>query len=241
MVQNDIKAYTGSSFSWRIVILFVLLGTILSQFLSFIAIKSGILFTSFLETYHIDQVNAFLSIYCISSFLSGILVLLYCRSKKISLKEIGLQGKITFQMCLSSLFFVVVGVLLYSFFEDVLHMQMYWSANQSYSVIPSSVTDIILLVFCTGILVPIGEDIVFRGLLLSKLNSRYSEISSLFIASFIFAIVHLPFYGPGLTLYMFFWTCISCTLFFKYQSLYPCMLFHILNNILAYIILPLLF
>jgi len=84
------------------------------------------------------------------------------------------------------------------------------------------------------------EEIIFRGYVLTVfLQKGCKTFIALLLSAFVFASIHYAF-GPGLMLYILFWTFIPSLLYLKFKSLYPAMLMHSLNNLLVYIILPLL-
>jgi len=86
----------------------------------------------------------------------------------------------------------------------------------------------------------LGEDSIFRGFLLSMFRERFSLLWAVIFSVFLFTIIHIPI-GPGITFYIIPWGFMSCYLFIKFESVYPCFLFHGLNNLVAYIVLPILF
>lgn len=234
-----------SEIGWGELFLYLLSGTILSQISKFILVGNNNILSNIIKNWGIGETNFHLLIYCLSVFVSAIIIVSILRRRGIDKKDIGFQGKITVRMVLICILCVIIGVFLYSLIELVVNyfgFGMYWGdTSRSYSVMPKSTIDIIVLVVSTMILTPIGEDTIFRGVLINFLCSRFNKMTSIIISAIFFALIHIPFYGPGLTIYMFFWTMISCMLFLKYRSLYPCMIFHILNNLLAYVVFPMVF
>jgi len=230
---------------WKELLFYLLLGTFLSQIIRFLLLEMNSFMPNIITEFRIGKTNFSLTIYCVSASLATMFILFLLKRKGISIKDVGYQGKITIEMIAHSIFGVIVGVFLYSIIDLLsksLGFGMYWGdISKSYSVIPGSIIDIVLLVLSTVVLAPLAEDTVFRGVLLNFLNNRFTKIKSVVIAAILFAVIHIPFYGPGLTIYMFFWTLISCMLFQKYQSIYPCFIFHSINNLLAYIIFPSVF
>jgi membrane protease YdiL (CAAX protease family) len=92
------------------------------------------------------------------------------------------------------------------------------------------------------LLVPLTEDIIFRGFLLSVLCQR---IRSLWLVGFVgvlmFAIIHVPYFGWTGAIFLLLWIPLSVLLFFGRESIYPPYVMHVLNNLFAYVAVPLLF
>ena len=92
-----------------------------------------------------------------------------------------------------------------------------------------------------AVLVPMAEEVLFRGFLLSHLRGRFhnSWVAGL-IGGFMFVLIHVPLFGwSGMLLYMALWTPLPVILFLWRKSLYPSTVMHILNNTFAYVLVPL--
>lgn len=85
---------------------------------------------------------------------------------------------------------------------------------------------------------PVSEEIVFRGYVLSALRQRWSITTAVALSTLVFSLIHLPFFGPGLTVYMIPWSIVASSLFLLFDNLYASTCFHIVNNLCAYVILP---
>ncbi|HFL8274262.1 TPA: lysostaphin resistance A-like protein, partial [Enterococcus faecium] len=141
-----------------------------------------------------------------------------------------------------SIIAVLIAMILYEVIDDVVkHMpfNMYWGdSNKNYSVIPKNTKDVCLVSISVLCLVPIAEDIIYRSILVNYLKTKMNIKTTIIMAAVVFSIFHIPFYGIGLSIYMFFWTIISCYLYVKFDNIYPCLIFHEINNLMAYIIFP---
>jgi len=90
------------------------------------------------------------------------------------------------------------------------------------------------LVILAAIIAPIFEEIIVRGIILEGLLNKYKPLTAIIISSFIFGIIHLDI--PQI---------INATLlgillgviYYKTRSLILCISAHMLNNVLAFIIL----
>ncbi|WP_425800385.1 CPBP family intramembrane glutamic endopeptidase [Desulfitobacterium sp. Sab5] len=88
----------------------------------------------------------------------------------------------------------------------------------------------ILNLLLTGLLAPIFEETLFRGVIFGGLQSYFGKITSAVLSAIIFSALHFQMYGffprfiLGLAL---------AYLYEKHQSLYPSMTMHSLNNVVA--------
>lgn len=85
-----------------------------------------------------------------------------------------------------------------------------------------------------GVLTPIFEETVFRGILFKGLRRRFPFWASALITSIIFAAAHLQW---NVSLDVFALSLILCCLVERYQSIVPGILLHGLKNGLAFILL----
>jgi membrane protease YdiL (CAAX protease family) len=81
---------------------------------------------------------------------------------------------------------------------------------------------------------------MFRGYVLPALEVRFGRIGALLLHNLLFALYHGAI-GPGLALYIFFWSFFPALLYLRYRSIYPPMLMHFVNNIWSDFAVPLLF
>lgn len=91
-------------------------------------------------------------------------------------------------------------------------------------------TSMIIVSFIGSVIVaPITEEIIFRGILLRKIYSKWGVKKSILYSSFVFFIIHLR---PNPILLFL---GISCAiLVYKYKSLVPGMILHIINNFIVF-------
>jgi membrane protease YdiL (CAAX protease family) len=157
----------------------------------------------------------------------------------LTLADIGMRNKITLKEIAYSLAAFVVAFILYlpvQRLTALLDIPMFW-AGKSSPVNLTSLTDIIMTFLGAVVLGVVGEDCIFRGYLLSMFEERWNKAVTVTAAVILFSLIHLTL-GPGITLYMIPWALISCFLFLKFRSVLPCILFHALNNFVAYLVLP---
>ena len=115
---------------------------------------------------------------------------------------------------------------------------LWWGSNNIVAPIKTPVDLLILTIFPIFFCSPL-EEILYRGYLLTALAQRLNTTLAVLIDFLIFASIHYA-YGIGTMLFIFFWNFIPCLLYLKTRSLYPSIVFHSANNLIAYVILPLL-
>ena len=86
---------------------------------------------------------------------------------------------------------------------------------------------ILVLVF----LAPLVEELVFRGFIYTKLRSNYKAATSIIVSALIFAEFHLE---PEIFLPLFILGCIIGYIYEKSDSLWAPILFHVINNSIAF-------
>lgn len=101
----------------------------------------------------------------------------------------------------------------------------------------SSRCDVLFIFLWAVVAAPICEETCFRGYLISTLEGRFEILVVVALSIILFALYHLPI-GVGAFIHILFWAPFPLILFLWTNSLYPGMLMHALNNLLAYVILP---
>ncbi|WP_346817783.1 CPBP family intramembrane glutamic endopeptidase [Bacillus paramobilis] len=91
----------------------------------------------------------------------------------------------------------------------------------------------ILLLIGFAILTPIFEELIFRGFILRFFSERFPFWIAAIITSFFFGIAHT--YSLGVIVITFFMGLLMAILCKKTKSIIPAMLFHIMNNTLAFL------
>lgn len=180
-------------------------------------------------------------IYGLGAFIAFLSLLRLLKGAGLSPADIGWKNRITWKESLYALAAFAIAFLMYmpiKLLMDAIDIPMFWGAKSS-AVSPSSPSDIVMIFLGAVVFGVIGEDFIFRGYLLSMFGERLGRIPTVLLSVLLFTMIHLAI-GPGLTIYIIPWAFISCFLFLKFESLYPCLLFHVTNNFVSYLILPLL-
>jgi len=181
------------------------------------------------------------------TFSTGIAVVVYfflLRQNGLSFRKAGYRGTISWEALIYTLVCVSIAIFIYPLIESLLkllHIPMYWGAKISFPVQQKETQDIYWGVLTAVILAPLTEDTIFRGYVVEMFKARLGNWTTIAISSLIFALVHLQFFGPGLTIYMLVWSILTCFLYVKFNNIYPSLIFHGLNNIWAYIFVPMIF
>lgn len=82
-------------------------------------------------------------------------------------------------------------------------------------------------ILCIAILGPILEELLFRGAITKVLLQKYKPVKAILISGFIFGIFHV---NPAQVVGACFIGFLLAWLYYKTQSLIPCILLHVLNN-----------
>lgn len=168
-------------------ILPILVSLIFSMIANVIAGARGI------ETSVITDNMWFMTAYSIVSILCYVgIYLVYNKIQKIDFKAINLKFNLKWH---TYLIMIVVGVIslfgiqyFISIIDDLLISLGYNMASTSIN--PTSWGTFFLSVFVLAILPAIGEELIFRGIILNGLRTRFNDIASIFISAILFALMH---------------------------------------------------
>lgn len=223
----------------------------------FILAPMGIVLTTIAYNFFRPEVLAFKSFLGISqgrifslllyTLATGFAVFIYyllLKRKGLNLQKAGYRFRISGKGLVYSLICVSIAIFSYPLIESLLKLlqiPMYWGGNISFPVQQKENQDIYWGILTAVILAPLTEDTIFRGYIVEMFNERMGKWTTIILSSLIFALIHLQFFGPGLTIYMLVWSVLTCFLYVKFNSIYPSLIFHALNNIWAYIFVPMIF
>lgn len=94
-----------------------------------------------------------------------------------------------------------------------------------------------IIIFYAVITAPYVEEVLFRGLGVGYFLAKgFSPLVSGLITIIFFSLIHIPYFGFGGAIFIFFWSILPTYLRIKYNNLTPGWLLHLLNNFFAYII-----
>jgi uncharacterized protein len=106
--------------------------------------------------------------------------------------------------------------------------------------ISSSPADIIGAILVLGLLIPLAEEILFRGFLIGLLREKFGSawLAGL-VGALFFAAVHLPRMGLGGALFILLWSAVPVALFLWTRNVFVTSGAHSINNLFAYVVVPL--
>jgi membrane protease YdiL (CAAX protease family) len=113
----------------------------------------------------------------------------------------------------------------------------YWSPGQTGFVRPMSAWEFVVAGLAGLVLVPPAEETLFRGYALPVLRAKLGPAAGLVAHNALFALYHSAV-GPGLTVYIFFWSFAPALLFLRLRSVLPGLAMHVLNNAFVDLLLP---
>ena len=176
-----------------------------------------------------------------AGMLLAVLILLRgLRSQGDALGQLGLRGGLSWRMVGYAVAGALIAFVTWPLLEGgitALGIPMQWWQEEASLL--STTADLVWLVVAAGFFSPVLEEVLFRGYVLHALLARVpNRTVAILLAVFIFDSIHILF-GPGTLLMIFPWTFIPIWLTLRFKSLYPAILMHILNNLLAYIVVPL--
>ncbi len=178
----------------------------------------------------------------IGTLITVVLLGFLLRKKGFGWKDVGLKGKLTFKSSLFAFLGWIIAFFLFYIIQVItekLGISMFWGENPDF-IKTDLVINIILILIGPVIIASIAEEIIFRRYLLNALLSKFKLRTAVILAALVFASVHL-FFGAGFTIYIFLGAFIPIYLYVKFESLYPAMLMHFFNNLVSYIVIPILF
>lgn len=157
--------------------------------------------------------------------------------------DLGWQGRLSPQSVGLAILFAWMAAMLWLPFDalrQALGIPLYWDPQRQGFVHPTTPWEFALTALAGLVLVPPAEETMFRGYVLPALEVRFGRIGALLLHNLLFALYHGAI-GPGLALYIFFWSFFPALLYLRYRSIYPPMLMHFVNNIWSDFAVPLLF
>lgn len=97
--------------------------------------------------------------------------------------------------------------------------------------LPEEIWYLVSLSIIIGIIGPIAEEFVFRGLIMTQLVSRFGLWGGVGLSSFLFGIFHIGFFGS------FMFAVVASFLYLKTRNLLIPILLHMFNNMMVVVLL----
>jgi membrane protease YdiL (CAAX protease family) len=181
-------------------------------------------------------------LYVLGSCVAVAILYALLRSRGLGFGSVGLAGTLDWKGVALAAAAVVIGFVLYLAVDALtgtVGVPMYWYEGGRSAAQLTSVGDVALVLVFAVLLGPVVEEIIFRGYVLTALLGRGLRLrSALLLSALIFMSVHV-FYGPGVLLFIFLWAFIPAALYYRTGRLHSAMLFHVVNNFIAFVIVPL--
>lgn len=125
-----------------------------------------------------------------------IAVVILLKRKQLGLDAVGLKGKISLSATGYVLAGVVIAFLLYPLVETALGtvgIGMYWEARATHLYLKSAL-DVILSLVGAVLIVPVTEEIIFRGYILTMfIEKKYKTVVAVLLSALIFTSTHIFF------------------------------------------------
>lgn len=191
----------------------------------------------FLDALRANDIKATFTLVSANALIALGLVAGYLRHFRVGFDVVGWR---TFNLWKASLYllailigFVVASQLLL-YILSILIPGFNADQAQSNDFTSSTVTNPHLALLALVIIPPIVEETVFRGFIFPAFAKKWGVIWGAIISSVLFGFAHLQ---PNISAYTFVLGLLLCFLYVRLKSIIPGMLFHMLNNYLAYIAL----
>jgi membrane protease YdiL (CAAX protease family) len=163
------------------------------------------------------------------------------------LSSIGFRGRLSFISIVYVIIATIIGGMFYpaiQSFMRIFGLGMFWKRREEENWFPRDIEylkgkkNLLLMFVIVVICIPILEDIIYRGYVLTVLLQSFNSVFIAFLfASLIFASIHC-LAGPGFMLLIFLGTFFSSFIYWKFGSIYPCILLHSINTLIGEIIIP---
>lgn len=179
--------------------------------------------------------------YGIGLVIAVVVLFILLKRRYLGWQDVGFSCHLTRQAILYAIIGWFVSFWLYYLMDNVLGyigIRMFWNESNFFGY--DSIPGFIIIAIVAVIVSPIAEEIIYRGYMLPALLTKFKPAMAITLSGLIFASVHIGI-GLGLAIYIFMGALILAYLYFKFENIYSCILMHILNNLVAFIFIPLLF
>jgi membrane protease YdiL (CAAX protease family) len=181
---------------------------------------------------------AFLA-YAVGQGVAALLLVLLAKRRGLGLREIGFDGRLTGRGAVLALAGWLISFFLFYAVRRTVGLagiQMFWNESEFFAL--DSIRRVVVVVFATILIAPPAEEMIYRGYVLKALLGRFNKPLAAVLSSLIFASIHIGV-GLGLAIHTFLGGLILAYLYVKFRNVYPCIVMHAVNNVVAYIVIPL--
>jgi membrane protease YdiL (CAAX protease family) len=181
-----------------------------------------------------------LLMYTIGQAVAALALVLLVKRCGLGLRDIGFSGRLTGRGALFAITGWFIAFWLYYLVQRLMGaagIAMFWNEEGFFAL--DSVRRLVVVVIATLVIAPLAEEMIYRGYVLKALLARLRTPAAALLSALVFASIHVGI-GFGLAVYIFLGALILAYLYIKFKNIYPCVLMHLLNNAVAYIVIPLM-
>ena len=189
---------------------------------------------------HLDRkfpVSFIIYVTCVCLAVAIVVSILKSRGWKMS--DIGFKRPSRNMIFMGILFFALSALVVYPItmlINKTLGVEM---KGMDYTI--NDIGDVIVAILICSVIGPMAEEILFRGFLIKVAQQTITNKWLLGVLAILcFSIIHIFYFGIGGMISITFWAVLPVSLFIYYDNIYPGYIMHALNNLLAYLFVPLL-
>jgi membrane protease YdiL (CAAX protease family) len=162
------------------------------------------------------------------------------KSRGWRLSDIGFKRPSRNMMLMGVLFFALSAFVVYPITMLINKTLGVAIKGMDYTI--SSMGDVVVAILICALIGPMAEEILYRGFLIKVAQQKIANKWLLgVLAISCFSIIHVFYFGIGGMIFITFWAVLPVFLFIYYDNIYPGYIMHALNNLLAYLLIPLFF
>ncbi|WP_164848684.1 CPBP family intramembrane glutamic endopeptidase [Paenibacillus sp. DCT19] len=199
----------------------------------FVSYVMGILFTAWISSKgnpHHDNLMLFLAYVAIGQIVLNVMpAVIWCRYRNISLRTAFKLHKVSLRNVILSMLIFALSQMILLFFHQLTEVVSQWlgvSYGTSYYPIADSLFSLGILLISIGIIPPICEELLFRGVLLSGYAKRGLWFAAI-VSSFLFALFHD---NPYRLIELFGAALVSAIIVIRSGSIIPGIIVHLITN-----------
>lgn len=161
---------------------------------------------------------------------AGLIGVYFLYTKKLKVKPQIRMQKCVWQSCVLAVIITVITMYGYilpaTYFDEMLVYIGYTSSAFSMQTLLGKIIMFIATVF----IAPIGEELIFRGALISGLRRKFGDVTCVLLSGIMFSLMHT---NPAQTVYQFGLGCSLAVLSLSSGSVIPCIICHATSNFIA--------
>lgn len=184
-----------------------------------------------------DSVSDYVSIFFAQIIPIFIPAMIYCFANKNGFEEYERSKKITFLNVIFCIISTICANLLISYFSTYIWMPIYTFFSQTTQSqiisLPKNVFEFLVDIIFICLMPAIFEEILFRGVVLTKYEKIYGSKKAIVMCGIVFALMHND---VGLLIPQFLVGIFLSYIVFKFNSIYMGMIAHFTNNCVTLII-----